>query len=237
MGGLLYLGLHEGMYGGGDYTLYTTLAFGALDDVGTVIQVPVIDAYGGVLNGTSATALVTWWVALVVGRSVVGLFLVFATINFAGAAFFGMAFERAFPGLDPMSVYKWIMLFPSLWFWPSPLGKDALVLAGLGLATLGFVGSARRQWSLVAAGLAVVFSIRVSYVVLAAAALVGAGLVGKNRRASELQRVVTILVIALGLYYALPIISDTLGFSMADEPRRLASSTNELRPRRTGGRR
>ena len=216
LGGLVYLGLHEGIYGGGDYSLYTTLAFGALGHEVTGIQSPVLSAYGGVLNGTSATAIATWWVSLVIGRSTAGLFLVFATVNFAGAAFFGAAFERAFPEVDPISFYRWVMLFPSLWFWPSALGKDALILAGLGLATLGFVGHARRRWPVAVAGLAVVFVVRVSYVVLAAAALALGGLVGRNRRSTELQWVMTFVVVALGAYYALPVISDALGFSVTD---------------------
>ena len=216
LGGLLYLGLHQRMYGGGDYSLYTDLAFGALGDDVTGVRTSVLGGYGGGLNGTSATAIVTWWVALVIGGSTAGLFLVFSTINFAGAAFFGAAFERAFPEIDPASFYRWVMLFPSLWFWPSPLGKDALILAGLGLATLGFVGGARRRWPLVVAGLSVVFAIRISYVVLAAAAFAVGGLVGRNRRSTELRWVVTFLAVGLGAYYVLPVVSDALGFSVTD---------------------
>ena len=216
VGGLFYLAVHETAYGGGDYSLYTLQAFAALEDPGTGVVYPVLDAYGGYFNGTAATSLVAWGVALVIGRSTVGLFLVFSAVNFAGAAFFGAAFERAYPDLDPTSFYRWVMLFPSLWFWPSPLGKDALILAGLGLSTLGFVGRSRRQWAWVLSGLAAVFLIRVSYVVIAAAAFAAGGLVGRNRKGTELQWIVTFVVVALGTYAALPLVIESVGFTITD---------------------
>jgi len=55
----------------------------------------------------------------------------------------------------------WIVLFPPLWFWPAALGKDAIVLCGVGLATLGFVGKhGRIGWLLLSAGVLLVFCVR-----------------------------------------------------------------------------
>ena len=216
LGGGLYLALHEAMYGGGDYSLYLSEAFWALGDAGNGAHRSLFALHANNWSGTSATSVVTWWAAAVVGQSPVGLFMVFATLNFAGVACFAAAFRRAFSEIDPLSYTRWIMFFPSLWFWSSALGKDALIMVGLGVAVVGFVGRTRRQWVLVAIGLAVVFAIRPSYAVVAASALALGGLVGRNRRGTELQWVVSAAVIATGAYFAFPLLNSALGFEVTD---------------------
>ena len=223
-GSVAYLVLHETMYGGGDYSVYLADAFGALGDPGTGLQRSIVDAYALDWSGTAATSVVAWWIAEVVGRSPVGLFLVYATLNFVGAASFGAAFRRTFPEVDPVSYYRWLMLFPSLWFWSSALGKDALVMAGLGIAVIGFVGRTHRQWVLVVVGLAVTFAIRPPYAVVGASALAIGALVGQNRRGTELQWIVGTALILVGAYLAFPIVNDALGFEVTD----LAVATERL---------
>ena len=216
MGGLLYYVLLEATYGGGDYSAYVADAFAALGDPTTGISRSIYDTHGRVWSGTAVTSLVTSWFAFVIGRSVVGLFLVFSTISFVGAALFGATFKRVFTNVDGVSYYRWVMLFPSLWFWTAALGKDALIMAGLGMAAFGFVGRRRRLWPLVVAGVAIVFAIRAPYAALAAAALAAGGLVGRNQRGTDLQRVATLAVVALGVYVAIPLVSMAVGVSVTE---------------------
>lgn len=97
----------------------------------------------------------------VIGPSLLGEFLVFSLLAFLGLVGFAIAFRRAYPGI-PLSRYaRWIWLFPSLWFWPSSVGKEAILLMGLGLAVAGFVGrNQRANWLLMVLGTFFVFAIR-----------------------------------------------------------------------------
>ncbi len=111
--------------------------------------------------GTNFISLSSGLVLAAIGPSMIGTFIVFGLLSFLGLVGFAIAFKRAFPGNDLSRYLKWIWLFPSLWFWPSSLGKDALVLLGIGLAVWGFGYQRDRvHWILLSLGVALVFVIR-----------------------------------------------------------------------------
>jgi hypothetical protein len=111
--------------------------------------------------GTNFLRLLTGVVVAGIGGSPIATYLAFSLAAFAGLYAFGVAFRRAYPDIPLANYVRWIWLFPSLWFWPSAVGKDAILLLGLGLAVKGFVGTGRRvQWHFLAVGLFCVFAVR-----------------------------------------------------------------------------
>lgn len=116
---------------------------------------------GSEWGGTNLIGYVTGGIMALIGPSWFGTFVGFALLSLVGVAAYGLAFSRAFPRLDPSRFWGWLFLFPSLWFWPSSIGKEAIMMLGLGVATLGLVGDGKRaRWLLLGAGLAVVFAVR-----------------------------------------------------------------------------
>jgi hypothetical protein len=112
--------------------------------------------------GTQFLRFVTGGAVALFGETFLGGFLLFSLLAFMGLVGFAVAYRRAYPDV-PVSRYAlWAWLFPSLWFWPSAIGKEALILCGLGIATWGYAGRRGRiHWLLLGAGLALVFAVRV----------------------------------------------------------------------------
>jgi hypothetical protein len=111
--------------------------------------------------GTQFMSFPSGFVLAIIGPTLLGEFIVFSLFAFLGLLCFIIAFQRAFPGAPLARYAAWLVLFPSLWFWPSSVGKEAITLLGVGIATLGFVGKQGRVRLLAFAfGLAIVVSIR-----------------------------------------------------------------------------
>ncbi len=115
----------------------------------------------GALLGTNIVGYPAGFFIALIGPSWFGTFLGFALLGLVGVVAYAVAFRRAFPQASYLHYWAWLFLFPSIWFWPSSIGKEAIMMLGLGLATLGFVGKGRHEnWTVMVAGLAVVFLIR-----------------------------------------------------------------------------
>lgn len=111
--------------------------------------------------GTQFVSFPSGVVLTVIGPSLRGEFLVFSLIAFLGLVGFAVAFRRAYPDIPLARYARWIWLFPSLWYWPSSVGKEAIVLLGLGLVVAGFIGRKERiSWLLLTVGIFLVFAIR-----------------------------------------------------------------------------
>ena len=69
----------------------------------------------------------------------------------------------------------WLLLWPSLWFWSSSVGKEAVTVLAVGMATLGYAGRGDRiYWGWFTAGMVLAFAVRPHVaVVLALAAIIG----------------------------------------------------------------
>jgi hypothetical protein len=114
----------------------------------------------------------TWWgtqfvhfptsvILSFIGPSMLGAFVVYSLMSFGGLAAFVSAFRASYPGVSVERYARWIYLFPSLWFWPSSIGKEAITLLGFGLVTAGYVGRRNRpRWIVLALGVLVVFCLR-----------------------------------------------------------------------------
>jgi hypothetical protein len=111
--------------------------------------------------GTQVIRYAAGIVMTFVGPSLRTTFLVFSLIAFAGLVCMAVAYGRG--GSQGSTRHAALLLFfwPSLWFWPSSVGKEAVLLLAIGLVTLGYVGNGRRiRWAPMTAGLILALIIR-----------------------------------------------------------------------------
>jgi hypothetical protein len=111
--------------------------------------------------GTQALRYISGIVLTFVGPSVRGSFLVFSSFAFIGLVCTVVAFGRANGTRSMRNAALLLFFWPTLWFWPSSMGKEAVLLLAVGIVTLGYVGRQERiNWVLLAAGLALAMIIR-----------------------------------------------------------------------------
>jgi len=107
----------------------------------------------GATSGTRFLTQVSGVIVSISGPSLRAAFLVFSLLAFAGVLFFAGAYKRV-PGAQPVSYLTWMVLWPSLFFWPSSVGKEAFLLFAIGLAVWGYSLFPRpAAWVALAAGL------------------------------------------------------------------------------------
>lgn len=86
---------------------------------------------------TKALGYVTGVVYLIVGPTELGGFLAFSWLAWIGLLCFFKAFRVAYPNAPPYLAAGLIFFVPSVLYWPSSIGKDAIMVACLGVLTLG----------------------------------------------------------------------------------------------------
>lgn len=96
----------------------------------------VFDALPGG-TGTPFVEEVVAFLYTLVGPSMMGGFGVFGFLGFMGVICYVKAACIAVPGLAAHRYAALCVLAPSLAYWPSSIGKEALMILGLGIATLG----------------------------------------------------------------------------------------------------
>lgn len=111
--------------------------------------------------GTQTVMLITGFVVSVIGPTKHGGFLFFSILSFCGLLLFAKAFQKNFPESSIQGYLAWLLFFPSLWFWPSSLGKDALILLATGLVVYGYTAKGNRMgWIAFISGIALAGMIR-----------------------------------------------------------------------------
>jgi hypothetical protein len=111
--------------------------------------------------GTQVVRYAAGMVIALVGPSVRGAFLAFSLAAFVGIACVAIAFGRTHPSDSMRKCAALLFFWPSLWFWPSSIGKEAVLLLAVGLVILGYVGRKERiQWIPMAGGLGLALAIR-----------------------------------------------------------------------------
>jgi hypothetical protein len=73
----------------------------------------------------------------IIGPTVLGGYLVYAFLSFLGSYYFYRAFRVAFPDGSKWLFMVLIFFFPTILYWPSAIGKDALMSLSLGLFAYG----------------------------------------------------------------------------------------------------
>jgi hypothetical protein len=116
-------------------------------------------------RGTPFTENFTAFIYTLTGPSQLAGFVTFSLLAYVGVAFTVKAAAIAVPGLAAKR-YAWLcMLFPSVVYWPSSIGKEATIMLGLGVATYGIAKVLTHgRWvtsiALIAAGLGFVSLVR-----------------------------------------------------------------------------
>lgn len=150
--------------------------------------------------GTTFVPFPSGVILSIIGPSPLGEFLVFSLMAFLGLVGFAIAFRQVYPHV-PLSRYaRWIWLFPSLWYWPSSVGKEAVLLMGLGLSVAGFIGRRERiNWLLLSVGVFFVFAIRPQVAAVVLVAFVLAQWLSLGARWTVRKAVQGLLILAMGL--------------------------------------
>ena len=87
--------------------------------------------------GTPIVGYLTGVLYAVITPSMPAAFVVFSMLSFIGIWCFYRAHRISFPDGNHRLYFLLLFFLPTLVYWPSSLGKDALVICGLGVATLG----------------------------------------------------------------------------------------------------
>jgi hypothetical protein len=87
--------------------------------------------------GTDFIPFFTGIIYAVIGPTIFGGYLVYAFLSFLGSYYFYRAFRIAFPNGNKWLFALLIFFFPSILYWPSTIGKDALMSLSLGLFAYG----------------------------------------------------------------------------------------------------
>lgn len=107
------------------------------------------------LWGTPFVDRVSGVILYFLGPSMRGEFLLFSALSFAGLLLLVRAFDAQGRQVTSRGYMAWLCLWPSLWFWPSSIGKEALLLLATGMVVYGYAGPRgrfRMVWLLLGLG-------------------------------------------------------------------------------------
>lgn len=157
-------------------------------------------------TGTNFIRLVTAEVYNITSPSKFAGFIVFSWFGFLGLLLFWRAFRRIYPQNDRTYFYL-VMFAPSLVYWPSSIGKEAICILGLGVASYGFARGLTRSVilgsALVAGGVLLVTYVRAHVALTLLFGMFFASILRKRPRGQFIGAVVTILVFgAVTVYVA-----------------------------------
>ena len=218
--GARYAVLFEAYEGSGDAVRYHNNGI-VLAETWRSFSVPPIGSGSGA--GTQFVDALTGLIYAVHQPTMLGGFIIFATLAFVGQLLFYTSFRRAVPG-GRLAVYALLVLFlPALVFWPSSIGKESLMLLALGLATYGLTRAFdgyRLSWLLLAAlGLAGAGIIRPHVAALLAGAFALAVLMGRGQwTGAMVVRRPLVIVVSIGLLaVGVVAVGDRFDIATADE--------------------
>lgn len=166
--------------------------------------------------GTQFIQSVTGFVVFLTGDSLQAGFLVFSLFSFTGLVLCVRAFGVAYGPKAEVHFARWVWLWPSLCFWPSSIGKDALMVLGAGLAAYGYVGNgSARRWVYLALGVLLCGAIRPHV----AAVVAGSALAAESMTRGSLlnaRRIAGLIVAAALVAYSIRTGLAQLGLGDAD---------------------
>lgn len=158
---------------------------------------------------TQFVGYVTGTLYLVFGTSYLGGFFVFSWLAWLGLLMLFRAFQVAFPNAPPYRAAILILMWPSSVFWPSSIGKDALMVFCVGLMTLGaarLLTGRGRGFGILWIALASLFmmQVRPHLVLISAIALAGSQLAGsvdaaKGKRSVVIRIVILVAIVPLAV--------------------------------------
>ncbi len=166
--------------------------------------------------GTSVLHNLSGIVLSFIGPTMRGEFLVFSLLAFAGLFMMALAVHRLAGARAGVLFATFVWLWPSLWFWPSSVGKESVIIFAIGLVVLGFAGDGRRmRWLPYLGGLGLAFAVR-PHIALALAATSGAGSWLGAQRKMTISRLFQALALAVILLLTFRAFSSEFGLIDAD---------------------
>lgn len=118
---------------------------------------------GRSIPGTGSVRYLTGLVEVFTFEDEFATFLVFSLFGFVGVVWFVQAFQTAFPVFGVRRYAYLVLLWPSLLYWPSSIGKEAVMLLALGASARGIAGALsgrRSSFAWLAGGLAAAVMVR-----------------------------------------------------------------------------
>ncbi|HEX7131038.1 MAG TPA: hypothetical protein VF228_00600 [Iamia sp.] len=152
------------------------------------------------LVGTQFVEMVTGGLFAVTGPTLIGASMVFSTLGFVGLYLTFRALRVSYPEADPTRLALLGLGLPSMVFWPSSLGKEALMVFAIGIVVYGaaWTWTGRRGGVLViAVGLVASALVRPHVTVLLVAGLLGASVLV---RAESRPEAVLLKLLRTGLF-------------------------------------
>ncbi|MES1182701.1 MAG: hypothetical protein ABUL60_02745 [Myxococcales bacterium] len=129
--------------------------------------------------GTQAIHNAAGFVIFFTGESLPASFLVFSLFSFTGLLLCVRAYGASFGEEREWEYARWLWLWPTLWFWPSSIGKESLMLLAAGLTVYGYVGKAGSiRWIPMVLGITIAATIRPHVGAVLAASVVTAEYTG-----------------------------------------------------------
>jgi hypothetical protein len=151
--------------------------------------------------GTQFVSFPTSFILSVIGPTMLGAFIVFSLMSFLGLVGCVVAFRSSNPDVPAYRYARWVWLFPSLWYWPSSIGKEAIVMLGLGTAVMGFFGlKGKVRWPVTACGIFLVYAIRPQVAAVVVFSLVLAQWMGFGERWTASKLAQGVVILAIGLF-------------------------------------
>lgn len=181
---------------------------------------------------------------LLTGSSQASGYLVFAWLGWVGLLCTFAAFRVGFPDARPWLAAILIFFLPSTLYWPSSIGKDSLMVLGIGLMTLGFARVAMADrvalgacW--LALGVAVVSPVRI-HLALIVGAGVACSLIARNAARQHswkatLARAALLLALVPALLVGLSRIDDAFGSTRDGGSTSIATALQNANARTTTG--
>ena len=158
---------------------------------------------GGSIPGTGSVRYLTGLVEVFTFEDEFATFVVFSLLGFVGSVLFVMAFRTALPSVDTKRYALLLLFWPSLVYWPSSIGKESVILLGLGLVAYGGARLLRGDLHgliVTSVGVLAVALVRPHVALIAMTALIVAVIVGAPGRGtmSAFARVVLIAALVVG---------------------------------------
>lgn len=153
--------------------------------------------------GTAFLRQVTGVMVSLSGPSTRATFVLFAALAFLGVVLFASAYGRI-PGLNPTTYLAWLVLWPSMVFWPSSIGKEAFLIFCLGLAVWGYSRFPKAvSWPALIVGLLLAGMVRPHIAGVAAVAMAAGAVMARGRGLTGtwyFQAVVWVVAMGLTVY-------------------------------------
>ncbi len=213
----LRYGMVRYLYGFGDSFSYHSAGVN-LADVWRALEVPLVE---GRSAGTRFIELLTSALYAPYVPHMLGGFFLYASLAYGGQLLLYTAFRRALPH-GPLKIYAaFVLLLPTLSFWPSSIGKDAVMLLAIGLTAWGAAALFESYrvshfvWTGLGVGLAA--AIRPHMAGLLAASIAAAMLLSRSPEgaAAKSRRLLLLGVTVLGVVLFAGLAADAFGVNLS----------------------